>query len=254
MYSSEVQRYCATVEYDGTDFFGYQLQPKVRTVQGEIEVALAKITQTDVRVDAAGRTDAGVHAVGQVIAFDVIWKHELRVLHRALNAVLPKDIVVTTLKVAPLQFSPRFNALSRSYRYTIINRAWPSVLQCRYACHVKHDLDVAMMSEASGFLIGSHDFASFGNSPGRGKNTVRRVMQAEWSVVDSNVVFDVTANAFLYRMVRNIVGTLLQVGLGKLDLQQFQKILMAKNLSCSAPAAPACGLCLMKVVYPKEMR
>jgi tRNA pseudouridine38-40 synthase len=251
MCSSEVQRYCATVEYDGTDFFGYQLQPKVRTVQGEIESTLAKITQTHVRVDCAGRTDAGVHAVGQVIAFNVVWKHGIRVLHRALNAVLPKDIVITTLEIVPSQFSPRFNALSRSYRYTIINQTWPSVLHCRYAHHVKHDLDVTMMHEVGRFLVGSHDFASFGKPPDGGKNTVRQVMQAEWSVIDSKIIFDITANAFLYRMVRNIVGTLLQVGLGKLNFQQFQEILMVRSLASSAPAAPACGLCLMKVVYPK---
>lgn len=247
---SEIRRYCATVEYDGTDFFGYQLQPKVRTVQGEIETALAKVTQTDVRVDSAGRTDAGVHAVGQVIAFNVAWQHEVKVLHRALNAVLPKDIVIATLEVVSLQFSPRFDALSRSYRYTIINQVWPSVLQRRYACHVKQRLNVAMMKEASSSLIGSHDFASFGKSPDKNKSTIRQVMQTDWSIVGSKIIFDITANAFLYRMVRNIVGTLIQVGLERLDIQQFQQIFMAKDLACSAPAAPACGLCLMKVVYP----
>jgi tRNA pseudouridine38-40 synthase len=108
-----------------------------------------------------------------------------------------------------------------------------------------------MMNEASNFLVGSHDFASFGKPPDKGKNTIRQVIQTEWSIVDSKIIFDITANAFLYRMVRNIVGTLLQVGLGRLDFQQFQEIFMAKNLACSAPAAPACGLCLMKVVYPE---
>ncbi len=246
------RRYCAIVEYDGTDFLGYQIQAKGRTVQGEIEKSLKKVIRSEIRVDAAGRTDAGVHAVGQVIAFNAIWKHTLEDLHRALNAILPSDIVISELKTVEKSFHPRFDALSRSYSYTIMNQPWPSVLRQRYAYHVKKKLDVVAMRQASRFLLGSHDFASFGK-PTQGKSTVRHLMQADWSVEGSLLMFDITANAFLYRMVRNIVGTLLQVGLGQLAADEIKKILEMRDLTCSASPVPAHGLCLVNVTYPEDI-
>ncbi|HXV99412.1 MAG TPA: tRNA pseudouridine(38-40) synthase TruA, partial [Anaerolineae bacterium] len=191
------RRYRAIVEYDGTDFLGYQLQASGRTVQGEIEKSLQQVTQLAIRIDGAGRTDAGVHATGQVIAFNAIWKHSLEELHRALNATLPDDIVITNLKIVDPAFHPRFSALSRSYRYTIMNQPWVSVLERRYAYHVRKKLDVVAMQEASQLLIGSHDFASFGKPP-QGENTIRQVSQAEWSTNDNRLTFEITANAFLY--------------------------------------------------------
>jgi len=247
---SPVCRYRATVEYDGTDFLGYQIQAAGRTVQGEIEASLQKITQSFVRIDGAGRTDAGVHATGQVIAFNVAWRHSLTELHRALNATLPRDIDIRTLTTTDRDFHPRFGALSRTYRYQIINQRWPSVMQQRYAYHIERSLDVEAMNIASRYLIGSHDFASFGKPP-QGENTVRRVTQAEWLVEAGNrIVFEITANAFLYRMVRNIVGTMVQVGSGQLLPDDVQQILLAKNLKLSAAPAPAHGLCLVNVTYP----
>jgi tRNA pseudouridine38-40 synthase len=245
------RRYRATVEYDGTDFLGYQIQATGRTVQGEIEKSLEEITGTAIRIDGAGRTDSGVHAIGQVIAFNVAWKHTLAELQRALNATLPRDIVITDLKITDNDFHPRFSALSRSYRYTIVNQPWPSVLQRRYAHHVTEKLDVAVMNEASQFLIGSHDFASFGKPP-QGEITIREVMQAEWTVENNRLVFEIMANAFLYRMVRTIVGTLIQVGLGRLTLDEIKQILEARDLTRSAAPAPPHGLCLTRVTYPGE--
>lgn len=245
------QRYRATVEYDGTDFLGYQIQAEGRTVQGEIEKSLWQVTGSRVRIDGAGRTDAGVHAVGQAIAFNVIWKHTLGDLHRALNATLPRDIGVTDLTITDKDFHPRFNALSRSYRYTVVNRPWPSVLQQRYSHHVREPLDIAAMRQASKSLIGSHDFASFGKPP-QGEVTIRNVTQAEWSANGEQVWFDITANAFLYRMVRTIVGTLLQVGQGRTLVDEIEEILAARDLTRSAAPAPACGLCLIHVAYPNE--
>jgi tRNA pseudouridine38-40 synthase len=245
------RRYRGTIEYDGTDFWGYQLQATGRTVQGELEKSLAQITGTFVRIDGAGRTDAGVHAVGQVIAFNTAWKHSLADLHRALNATLPRDIIVSDLKIAADDFHPRFSALSRSYRYTIINQTWPSVLQRRYACHVREKLKVEAMRAASRFLLGTHDFASFGHSP-QGEITIREVTQAEWTTDGVCLMFDVTANAFLYRMVRTIVGTLLQVGMGRLTPNEIEPILAAHDLRRSAAPAPAHGLCLRRVTYPGE--
>jgi tRNA pseudouridine38-40 synthase len=246
------RRYRATVEYDGTDFLGYQVQATGRTVQGEIEKSLEKVTGSAIRIDGAGRTDAGVHAVGQVIAFNLAWKHALEDLHRALNATLPRDIVISDLKITDDDFHPRFSALSRSYRYTIVNQPWPNVLQRRYAHHVREKLRVKQMDEASRFLLGSHDFASFGK-PTQGEITVREVMRAEWSVDGPRLIFDITANAFLYRMARIIVGTLIEVGLERLAVDEMKHILEARDLTRSAAPAPAHGLCLRQVMYPDEM-
>lgn len=246
-------RYRATVEYDGTDFLGYQIQAKGRTVQGELEKSLKQITQSTVRIDSAGRTDAGVHAIGQVIAFNVAWRHSLTDLHRAFNATLPQDIVINDLKITTPDFHPRFAALSRTYHYHIINQPWPNVIQRRYAYHVNQKLDVTAMSEASQFLLGSHDFASFGKPP-QGHNTVRNVTQANWSTTnDKELIFIITANAFMYRMVRIVVGTLLQVGLGRLTISGVKEILASKDLTQSAPPAPAHGLWLVKVMYPENV-
>jgi tRNA pseudouridine38-40 synthase len=245
-------RYCAIVEYDGTDFLGYQLQAKGRTVQGEIETCLKRVTQAEVRIDAAGRTDAGVHATGQVIAFNVAWRHTLIDLQRALNATLPDDIAITQLRTVKPTFHPRFSALSRTYHYQIVNQRWPNVLQRRYAYHVDQDLDIGEMNKAGQLLIGSHDFASFGK-PTQGHSTVRTVMQAEWFTKSSNrLIFKITANAFLYRMVRNIVGTLVETGLRRLTVDDVKEILEVRELTRSAPPAPACGLCLVNVTYPEE--
>lgn len=244
-------RYGAVVEYDGTDFQGFQIQAKGRTVQGEIEQALEQIVHNKIRIDGAGRTDAGVHATGQVIAFKIVWRHTLAELHRAINANLPDDIVVSDLKVVNDQFHPRFSALARTYTYTIMSQLWPSVLQRRYAYHINKKLNVAAMNEASNLLLGCHNFASFGKPP-QGEITERCITEAQWSISNNSLKFYITANAFLYRMVRTIVGTLVQVGLTRLTLKQFKEIIEARDLSLAAPPAPAHGLCLVKVTYPVE--
>lgn len=245
------QRYRATVEYDGTDFWGYQIQAEGRTVQGELEKSLRQVTGFQVRVDGAGRTDAGVHAVGQVIAFNVTWRHPLAHLHRALNATLPRDVGLTSLTITPDDFHPRFSAVSRSYRYTVLNRPWPGVLQRRYAHHVREPLNIEAMRQASRYLLGSHDFASFGKPP-QGEVTIREITQAEWLTSGEQLWFDITANAFLYRMVRTIVGTLIEVGRGRTAVNDVKEILAAKDLTRSAAPAPAHGLCLRHVAYPGE--
>jgi len=249
--SLKSEHYCAIIEYDGTLFYGYQLQPDVRTVQGSIETVLAKITKVFTRVSVAGRTDAGVHAVGQVIAFDIAWRHSISDLYRALNSVLPDDIAVKKLTTVLPDFSPRYDALKRSYRYIIVNDTSSTVFERLYSYHVKSELNLNLMKDASVNLIGRHDFSSFGKSPQPGRHTVRQIMSIDWSTEKNRIIFDITANAFLYRMVRNIVGTLLQVGLSRLDSEDVKEILLAKELKRSGPAAPAHGLYLMKVVYPE---
>lgn len=248
---SVIQRYRAVVAYDGTDFFGYQFQLNRRTVQGDIEKALNSVTQSDIRVKAAGRTDAGVHATGQVITFDTRWKHSLPDLHRALNATLPADIVISNLQITDSTFHPRFDAISRTYRYQIVNQAWPTVLHRHYAWHVKQPLDMGAMQTAAQLLVGMHDFASFGKPP-QGNNTVRTISGINWRAAEPFLFFEITANAFLYRMVRRIVGTLVQTGVGQIAPNHIETILKAQDLTRSAPPAPAHGLCLVGVTYPDE--
>lgn len=241
-------QYKAIIAYDGTDFLGFQIQAKGRTVQGTLEAALKKIAKQPVRIIGAGRTDTGVHAIGQVISFKLPWRHSPTDLHKALNANLPPDIVVLELSEINSGFHPRFDALSRQYCYTILNQQVRDVFKRRYALHVSRILDVGQMQQASLHFLGTHDFASFGRAP-QGDNTVRTITQAAWSVNGPEITFEITANAFLYRMVRSMVGTLLEVGLGKFKVDEVKKILLARNRSRARTLAPSNGLCLVKVNY-----
>ncbi len=266
----------AVIAYDGTDYGGFQRQANAPTVQGALETALARVTQETITVLAAGRTDAGVHAAGQVIAFDTVWRHELSDLRRALNAVLPADISAPEVEGTAPDFHPRYDAHSRHYRYTLYNAPvrWP--LGRRYSLYVAAPLDVAAMQRAAQSLVGEHDFATFGRPPqgavGTGV-TVRRVLAAEWDFVSAFrlsstksrpnggeppfdcaqdrpwLTFDIEANAFLYRMVRSIVGTLLQVGRGKVSVEEFVAVLASCDRSRAGPTAPPHGLCLVEVKY-----
>ncbi len=254
----------AVIAYDGTDYSGFQRQANAPAVQEALEAALAQVSQERITVLAAGRTDAGVHAAGQVIAFDMAWRHGLGDLHRALNAVLPADIAVQGVEEAAPDFHPRYDARSRRYRYTLYNAParWP--LARRYSLYVAAPLDVAAMDEAAKSLVGEHDFATFGQPP-QGEVTVRRVLAAEWGgeppfgcalrqVQDIAqdrpwLIFDIEANAFLYRMVRSIVGTLLQVGRGKMSVGEFMAVLASCDRHRAGPTAPPHGLCLMEVRY-----
>jgi tRNA pseudouridine38-40 synthase len=238
----------AVIEYDGTEYLGFQLQAEGRTIQGEVERALAEVTRKETRIVGAGRTDAGVHALGQVISFVPQWKHSLPELQRAMNAVLPEDIVVHEMAWVADDFHPRFSAVSREYRYAIWNQPFRSPLARRFAYHYLKPLNVEAMDKAARCLVGSHDFASFGRSP-QGENTVRQIYQAECTRQDQLIHFDIVANAFLYRMVRNIVGTLLLVGIGKFCPKGFEEILQAEDRRRAGPTAPAHGLCLMRVNY-----
>ena len=240
----------AVIEYDGADYLGFQVQAQGATIQGEIEKALAAVAQEWIRIVGAGRTDTGVHAQGQVIAFSTSWLHPIEELQRALNAVLPKDIAVRELRPVSQDFHPRFDAVSREYRYTIYNQPLRSPLARRFAYHFPHPppLDLEAMNEAARVLVGSHDFAAFGRAP-QGDNTVRKVYQAQWTPEEPFVYFDIVANAFLYRMVRSLVGTLLLVGTGKLSPDGFEEILRSADRDKAGQVAPAHGLCLIKVDY-----
>lgn len=243
-----LENYKAIIAYDGTDFLGFQVQASGRTVQGELEKTLARILKSPQRIIGSGRTDAGVHAIGQVISMKIAWQHSTQDLHRALNATLPDDIVVKELTTIYPSFHPRFDAKKRQYVYTIVNQSLPNVLLRRYALHIAKPLNIQKMQRAARYLVGEHDFASFGKPP-QGNNSVRRIYQIDWQQNGADIKMTISANAFLYRMVRNIVGTLLDVGLGKLDVENVKDILQAKDRAKAGAPALACGLCLTNVDY-----
>lgn len=247
---SPPRTFWARVEYDGTDFYGFQVQTGKRTVQGEIERALQEITGSNARVIGAGRTDRGVHARGQVVSFQVGWRHERSELQRALNAVLEADVAIQKMGVATEGFHPRFSAVRRSYRYTLLIQEWRSPLARRTAWQMAQELDVERMAQASRWLVGTQDYATFGRPP-QGENTVRTVYRAEWQKRDSMLTFDIEANAFLYRMVRSIVGMLVLVGRGQILPDEFGGILGSRERGLVKQVAPAQGLCLTRVDYPE---
>jgi tRNA pseudouridine38-40 synthase len=240
------RRLLAIIEYDGTDYAGFQIQRGKRTIQGELERALHQITGEKIRVIGAGRTDTGVHASGQGVHFDTAWQQSNQVLHRALNAVLPTDLAVRSLVEVPHDFSARFSATRRTYRYTIWNHPIRSPLMARYAWWVADPLDVDAMDAAAHQLIGKKDFGAFGTPP-RGENAVRQVHRASVARDGDRVIVEIEANAFLYRMVRRVVGTLVMVGKGTLSAEEFQHVIEKKRRA--GEAVPPNGLCLIQVTY-----
>ncbi len=243
--------YQAILEYDGTEFQGFQRQRTGRTVQGELENALRQVGWPGRSVLAGGRTDTGVHAAGQVVAFEFNWRHGAPDLLRALNANLPGDAAVKELSECAPNFHPRYSAKGRHYRYTIYNAPARAPLLERYAWQVAAPLALAPMQAASRGLVGRHDFAAFGDDPDEGGNTVRTVARAEWSLPGASglLVFDIQAEAFLHRMVRSVVGALKRVGEGSLSVEAFGAILESRDRARCPAVAPPQGLCLMEIMY-----
>ena len=240
------------IEYDGTDFLGSQWQQQGRTVQGVLEDAWLALTQEQQRVILAGRTDAGVHARGQVANVQTSTEHDLFTLLRGLNALLPHDVAVHQVWDASADFHARHSAIQREYRYVIDNGRVPAALLRRHASYVERKLDLAAMSAALQALPGRHDFAEFCDGPVQG-STVRTCQSAEchtemmWG--QRFIVIEIAANAFLRHMVRNIVGMLLLVGEGRAPVETLAEALEGKRRK-SRLLAPAHGLYLMNVVYP----
>ncbi len=243
-------RFRAVLAYDGTPFHGFQRQANASpTVQGEVEAALHRLAGQPLGILAAGRTDAGVHAVGQVIAFDLAWRHTPIDLRDALNANLPETIAVRNVGETAPDFHPRFDALSREYVYEMYVTPVRDPLRRERAWHIRSALDSAAMQVAAESLVGEHDFSSFG-SPPQGDNPVRIVYEARWEEAPANEHrFTIAANAFLYRMVRSIVGTLVLVGMGRMTVEEFRGILAARERGLAGAAAPPQGLTLVRVTY-----
>lgn len=242
-------RYRLIIEYDGTSYHGWQLQPNGRTVQGALEEALATLFRNPVRVQASGRTDAGVHAAGQVVAFSVGTVRDRREIRSALNALTPRDISVREVAEVADEFDPRRHARSRVYEYRIWNQPWPSAFWHRVTWHMPRSLDIRAMRRAASMLSGEHDFSAFRAADCDAKTPVRRVLHSGISEAENMLVYRVQATAFLKHMVRAIVGTLVQVGTGDLPADAIADILASRDRSRAGPTAPARGLTLVAVSY-----
>ena len=244
-------RLALTVEYEGTSYHGFQYQVNAPTIQEELEKAIARFTGHHARVRGAGRTDAGVHALGQVVAFDTQSDHEPGVFVRALNHYLPEDIAVKAAYKVAANFDPRRAALSRTYRYTMLNSQVPSPLIRRTAKLVPQDLDVQKMDKAASLLVGQHDFARFsGPLDDRSASTVRQVKEASVVREGELVLFEVKASSFLPRQVRRMAGALLDVGRNRLKMDEFKQMIEGGGDGRTrAHSLPASALCLINVEY-----
>lgn len=237
------------VQYDGTDYAGFQVQPDRLTVQGTLEQALGKLLGETIRIAGASRTDAGVHACGQVVSFTTENVIPLERIVPALNALLPQDIAALCADEVPADFHPRFGARRKQYLYRLLNRDLPSPFIGRYAWHVPQALDVEAMGQAAAALVGEHDFAAFCAAGGSAKTTVREIddltVRREGEIIEVSV----SGNAFLYMMVRIIVGTLVEVGLGKMPPARVREILDSRDRTQAGATAPPHGLTLMRIEY-----
>lgn len=238
------------VAYDGTAFHGYAEQHEHRTVEGVLRRCLAKVLRVELDLSCAGRTDAGVHAWGQVVSFPAPPGLEPERLARAVNAMLAPEVVVREACLAPPGFDARRSASSRTYRYTIVNRPVPDPFRARYAWWVPEPLDLAALRIAADAFVGEHDFSSFCRRAGEGTTLVRRVRASGWAARGGGLLrYEVRADAFCWQMVRSLVGTLVEVGSGKRRAGDVLGILRARDRSAAGPVAPAHGLCLWEVAY-----
>jgi tRNA pseudouridine38-40 synthase len=241
------------VEYDGSAYHGWQRQKSDVTIQSEIETAVKTVTGKSVSLIGSGRTDAGVHARGQVANFHCVTRLSPETLQRALNAVLPADIVIIDCRGVPERFHARYDAISKTYRYTILNRKIPSAIGRQYAWHIKDPLKVDAIREALHHISGIHDFKSFEGAGSPRSHTTRHVMLAEWREGwEGEWHLFLMANGFLKHMVRNIVGTLVDVGRGRIEPDAVRMIRESSDRSLAGATAPAHGLCLMQVGYNGE--
>lgn len=245
-------RYKVILAYDGTAYYGFQRQVELngmRTIQGEVEKALRNIGWQDRAILGAGRTDTGVHASGQVIAFNLNWNHSDIKLRSALNANLPNDIAAISVSSIHNEFHPRYDAQSRCYRYYFYHRDVRDPLKERYAWRVLPALDKEIVIKASEQLVGEHDFSSFGTPTTENGSTLRKVFSVNWTFEPESSYFEIVANAFLYHMVRRIVQLLVQIGQGKNESEILFQALDNPEFGKIQGLAPANGLRLVKVTY-----
>jgi len=238
-----------TICYDGSSYHGWQMQPNVATVEGVLCQAIERLTGLSVEVTGASRTDAGVSALGQVANFHLESPIPTDRLARAITQKLPAEVAVTEAVEVPEDFNARHFAKSKLYRYTIFTGPCRPVLEIHHCWHLPGQLDFEQMAEAGGLLVGEHDFKSFASAGDKRVETVRTLFRCDISAEGEWLYFDIEGNGFLYNMVRNIVGTLVEVGRGRWRAEKVLEILKAKDRSAAGPIAPAQGLCLIRVDY-----
>jgi tRNA pseudouridine38-40 synthase len=238
-----------TLEYDGTSYSGWQMQSGQDSIQARIESVLEQIFSERIRVHGAGRTDAGVHARGQVAAFRLSRPFNPADLMRALNALLPPDIAVIKAAGVEDSFDPRRDARWRSYEYRVLNQPIRSALEFRYSWLVRDPLDLGTMNEAAAVFLGEHDFASMRSLGSAEKTTVRRVLASEWRREGKFLIYRVEATAFLRHMVRTMVAAMVDAGRGSTTPEQIAELLASRNRALAPAPAPACGLYLVEVRY-----
>ncbi len=250
---NSINKIILVVEYDGGNYYGFQWQARLPTIQAELEKAIKKVTGESSRVIAASRTDTGVHARGQVVSFRTKSSLTPQVFIKALNYYLPADVAIKKACKVDMDFDVRRNAVSREYDYFILNGPTRSPLLEGHAYRVSTKLNTRVMNRAGKFLEGEHDFASFATDLGKLGSTVRNVYKARVAKKGDLITYNMIANSFLPHQVRNTVGLLIRVGSGKVELDEFQRILEARVLGLAGPTAPAYGLCLDKVNYPGNL-
>ena len=241
-------RLALIIEYEGTDYSGFQFQENASTIQGELEKSINCLTGDIVRIKGAGRTDAGVHAKNQVIAFDSKFSDDLEVYFRGINYYLPESISVKSIFEVSQDFDPRRDATSRVYKYTILNSNSPSPLLRRTTYFDSDYMDIEIMKKASQMFLGVHDFKKFCSPVKTGLSTVREIFDSKIEHENSLIFYTVEGNAFLPRQVRRMVGSLLKIAKGKMNLDELFELICAKGDNIS-PSLPANGLCLEKVNY-----
>ncbi|MBE7075627.1 MAG: tRNA pseudouridine(38-40) synthase TruA [Clostridiales bacterium] len=237
------------IEYNGSNFFGWQKQNGKRTVQGELENAFLVLTQQEVSVEGSGRTDKGVHSLGQVASVEFDNKMPVKKIKQALNNLLPKDIVVKSITKVPFDFHARFSAKKKTYRYTVQIKGDRSALNFDRIAYYPYEVDLDKIKKISKKLEGVHNFKGFCSSATSTNNFEREIYFIKIKKVGNNLIFEVCGNGFLYNMVRIIVGTLLEVGRNKLTEEDVERALQNGDRKFSGKTMPACGLCLMKVEY-----
>ncbi len=240
------------IEYEGSAYHGWQIQPNQNTVQGQLHRALSQVADMPVEVVCAGRTDVGVHAKGQVVHFDTTVKRSLDAWVRGANSFLPKDIVVQWARDVPDTFHARYSAKSRSYEYVIYNHPTRSALYARFTTWHRYPLNHKLMSEAAQYLIGTHDFSAFRDADCQAKTPTRTIQALTITRDNDFIKISITANAFLHHMVRNIVGVLLPIGAGQKPITWAKEVLESRDRKQAGITAPSQGLTLMQVNYELE--
>ncbi len=238
------------IEYDGTDYCGWQRQKTDPSIQATIETAIARMTRTTVTLHGSGRTDAGVHALGQCAHFSCPTRLGSQEVLKGLNSLLPTDIAIQACEEVGPAFHARYDVRHKTYRYRVLNRPVRAAVDRRYAWHIYRPLDLAAMNAAAGHLEGRHDFKAFESTGSPRAHTVRQVLAARWRrTEDHELHFDISADGFLKFMVRNIVGTLVAVGRGKIEPAAVRSILASRDRRRAGATAPPHGLFLVEVVY-----